>query len=42
VLLSANAGDARTVLGRGGKAVQLSEDHVPDSEDERKRIEAQK
>ena len=29
------------VLGRAGAAVQLSVDHVPDSEDERLRIEAQ-
>lgn len=41
LILSANAGDARILLGRAGKPVQLSEDHVPDSEDERNRIEAQ-
>ena len=41
MLLSSNVGDARTVLARAGGAVQLSEDHVPDSEDERKRIERQ-
>lgn len=29
-LLTANAGDARVVLARKGKAVQLTEDHVPD------------
>ena len=29
-LLAANAGDARVVLARKGKAVQLTEDHVPD------------
>jgi protein phosphatase 1L len=40
-LLAANAGDARIVLARGKKAVQLTEDHVPDSEEERIRIEAQ-
>jgi len=39
--VSANAGDARVILGRKGSAIQLSEDHVPDSEDERQRIEAQ-
>jgi protein phosphatase 1K len=38
-LLSANAGDARVILARGGKGVQLSEDHTPDVEAERKRIE---
>jgi len=38
-LLAANIGDARTVLIRGGEALQLSSDHVPDVEDERKRIE---
>jgi protein phosphatase 1L len=41
-ILAANAGDARVVLGRkGGKAVQLTIDHVPDSEEERIRIERQ-
>jgi serine/threonine protein phosphatase PrpC len=30
-LLTANAGDARIILSRGGKAIQLTEDHVPDS-----------
>lgn len=29
-LLAANAGDARVVLASKGKAVQLTEDHVPD------------
>lgn len=29
-LLSANAGDARVILARGGKGMQLSEDHTPD------------
>ena len=29
-LLTANAGDARVVLARKGKALQLTEDHVPD------------
>lgn len=38
-LLSANVGDARIILVRGGKAVQLTEDHVPDNENERYRIE---
>lgn len=40
-LLAANVGDARVLLSRGGKAVQLSIDHVPDDEDERARIEKQ-
>jgi protein phosphatase 1G len=34
----ANAGDSRGVLGRGGVAVALSEDHKPASETERTRI----
>eukprot|EP00891_Asterochloris_glomerata_P008745 jgi/Astpho2/8745/fgenesh1_pm.00128_%23_11_t len=38
-LLAANAGDARVVLARNGKAVQLTTDHVPDMEAERLRIE---
>jgi protein phosphatase 1L len=40
-LMAANAGDARILLGRGGKPIQLTVDHVPDSEEERIRIEAQ-
>lgn len=40
-LLAANAGDARVVLGSKGQAIQMTVDHVPDSEDERKRIESQ-
>jgi protein phosphatase 1L len=39
LLLTANVGDARTVLVRGGQAVQLSVDHVPDDKEERERIE---
>jgi len=38
-IVSSNLGDARVVIIRDGKAVQLSKDHVPDEEDERKRIE---
>lgn len=38
-LLTANAGDARIMLVRGGKPVVLTEDHVPDNEEERNRIE---
>ena len=42
MLLTANAGDARVVLGRkSGETVQLTIDHVPDSEEERLRIEKQ-
>ncbi|GFR49149.1 hypothetical protein Agub_g11167 [Astrephomene gubernaculifera] len=39
-LLTANVGDARNVLIRGGQPLQLSEDHVPDREEERARIES--
>lgn len=35
----AHVGDSRAVLGRGGKAYPLSEDHKPNSETERTRIE---
>ena len=38
-LATANVGDARILLVRDGKAVQLSVDHVPDDEAERKRID---
>jgi len=38
-LCTANVGDARTILVRDGKAVQLSVDHVPDDENERRRID---
>eukprot|EP00892_Ulva_mutabilis_P009741 jgi/Ulvmu1/7139/UM034_0045.1 len=40
-LLASNVGDARVLLSRGGTAMQLSTDHVPDDEEERKRIEKQ-
>ena len=33
-----NAGDSRCVLGRAGTAVDMSIDHKPDMEEERKRI----
>jgi len=36
----ANAGDSRCVLGAGGKCIPLSFDHKPESDVERKRIEA--
>lgn len=39
-LMAANVGDARVLLCRDGKSVQLTTDHVPDSEEERKRIES--
>lgn len=39
-LLTANSGDARIVLVRGNEAIVLTEDHVPDNEDERNRIES--
>ena len=39
LLAAANVGDARAVLCRAGRALQLTTDHVPDSEAERLRIE---
>ncbi|KAL9272677.1 Spermine synthase-like protein [Drosera capensis] len=36
----ANCGDSRAVMGRGGAAVPLTEDHKPDRPDELARIEA--
>ncbi|KAF6257389.1 phosphatase 2C-like domain-containing protein [Scenedesmus sp. NREL 46B-D3] len=38
-LLTANVGDARILLIRNGEAVELTEEHVPDKESERVRIE---
>ncbi|XP_030539464.2 probable protein phosphatase 2C 27 isoform X2 [Rhodamnia argentea] len=38
-MLIANAGDCRAVLGKRGKAIELSKDHKPDSTSERLRIE---
>lgn len=39
-VVCANAGDSRSVLCRGGKAVSLSEDHKPDDAIEKARIYA--
>lgn len=39
MMLIANAGDCRAVLGKRGKAVELSKDHKPDSSSEKLRIE---
>ena len=39
-IICANSGDSRCVLARGATAVNMSEDHKPDNEGERKRIEA--
>jgi len=38
-LCTANVGDARVMLIRDGKPLQLSVDHIPDDENERKRID---
>lgn len=38
-IITANVGDSRAVMCRGGKAVRLSEDHKPNRRDEKKRIE---
>ena len=38
-LYVANAGDSRSVLGKKGKTVEMSYDHKPENELERKRIE---
>lgn len=35
----ANAGDSRTVLNRGGKAIDMSADHKPDDPKEKARVE---
>merc|ERR1712107_333632 len=39
-IICANAGDSRAVLCRSGKAVALSEDHKPNDDVERNRIQA--
>lgn len=38
-LYVANAGDSRSFLNRGGKNFDMSKDHKPDDELEKKRIE---
>ena len=38
----ANSGDSRAVLCKGGKAVDMSEDHKPDNPKEKARIEKAK
>nr|GLL30463.1 probable protein phosphatase 2C 27 isoform X2 [Ipomoea trifida] len=38
-LVIANAGDCGAVLGKRGRAIELSKDHKPDSKSERHRIE---
>eukprot|EP00934_Nitzschia_sp_Nitz4_P002714 Nitzschia sp. Nitz4//scaffold4_size323378//243371//244525//NITZ4_000695-RA/size323378-snap-gene-0.469-mRNA-1//-1//CDS//3329553504//2704//frame0 len=38
-LLSANVGDSRAILNRGGKAVDLTRDHKPNDEREMQRIQ---
>ncbi|KAJ9551156.1 hypothetical protein OSB04_015201 [Centaurea solstitialis] len=39
-LITANCGDSRAVLSRGGEAIPLSVDHKPDVSEERSRIES--
>lgn len=39
MMVVANAGDCRAVLGKRGRAVELSKDHKPNSADEKARIE---
>jgi serine/threonine protein phosphatase PrpC len=38
-IICANAGDSRTVLSRGGRAQDMSEDHKPDNPGELARIQ---
>jgi len=37
-IFCANAGDSRSVLSSGGKAIELSKDHKPDDPEESRRI----
>ncbi|KAL9669063.1 hypothetical protein QQ045_006604 [Rhodiola kirilowii] len=39
MVLIANAGDCRAVLGKRGRAVELSRDHIPNAASERLRID---
>lgn len=39
MMVVTNAGDCRAVLGKRGRAVELSKDHKPNSTDEKARIE---
>lgn len=39
-VVCANAGDSRCVIGTGGTTIPLSEDHKPQDEIEKNRIEA--
>ena len=38
-MICANAGDSRTVLCKGGRAVNMSEDHKPENSGELSRIQ---
>ena len=38
-IICANAGDSRTVLGKNGRAVEMSEDHKPENRGEMERIQ---
>jgi len=37
-IICANSGDSRCVMAKGGKAINMSEDHKPECEMEMKRI----
>jgi len=38
ILYTANCGDARIVLNRGGKAIRLTKDHKPNDPEEKKEL----